>query len=51
MVYLFKTLYTYQTIAKEVLKETIFEERIKFLKAKDMHGYAETLEGRAKGFQ
>lgn len=44
-------LYTYQTIAREILKEQIFEKRVHFLKLGDMTGYQEVLDARNKEFQ
>lgn len=50
MVYLYRQLYTYQTIGKEVLKEQIFEKRIALLKANEIPAYQEVLDNRQKGF-
>lgn len=50
MIYLFRILYTYQTIGKEVLKESIFEKRIELLKEENMAEYADLLDSRQKGF-
>ena len=46
MVYLYRQLYTYQTIAREVLKENIFTRRIVFLKEEKIEEYKGLLEGR-----
>lgn len=51
MVYIFRLLYTYQTIGKEVVKEQHLERRIQCLKEKDMAGYQAALEARTKDFQ
>lgn len=50
MVYIFKMLYTYQTIAREVLKEQLFERRIALLRANDHAHYKELLENRQAEF-
>jgi hypothetical protein len=50
MVYLFKLLFTYQTIGREVLKEQIFEQRINLLKANELTQYKEVLEKRQEDF-
>lgn len=50
MVYLYKQLYTYQTIAREVLKEQIFERRVTLLKEGKLEEYKETLESRQTDF-
>ena len=50
MIYLFKVLYTYQTIGKEVLKEEIQERRVQYLRAGQFIEYEELLEGRQRDF-
>ena len=50
MIYIFKILYTYQTIGREVVKEQHLEKRIANLKEKDMQAYQESLDTRAKAF-
>jgi hypothetical protein len=50
MIYLFRILYTYQTIGKEILKESIFEKRIELLKEENMAEYADLLDSRQRGF-
>ena len=46
MVYLYRQLYTYQTIAKEVVKEAQLERRVQLVKAGDVPQYQELLENR-----
>lgn len=51
MVYLFRILYTYQTIAREVQKEEIFEQRIQLLQQKKYGEYQDLLANRTVAFQ
>ncbi len=39
MIYMFRLLYTYQTIGKEVVKEEHLERRISYLREKDIPAY------------
>lgn len=51
MVYLYRQLYTYQTIGKEVAKETQHERRVHLLKAGEVAAYRDLLDNRQKDFQ
>jgi hypothetical protein len=50
MVYLYRQLYTYQTIGKEVAKEAQLERRVHLIKAGDIPQYQDLLENRQKDF-
>jgi len=39
MIYIFKKLYTYQTIGREVVKEQHLEKRISHLREQDLNSY------------
>jgi len=51
MIYLFRVLYTYQTIGKEVVKEQHLEKRISHLRANDLAAYQAALDTRPREFQ
>ncbi len=50
MIYMFRLLYTYQTIGKEVVKEQHLENRIDFLRDSDFEAYQASLDSRSKDF-
>jgi hypothetical protein len=50
MIYIFKILYTYQTIGREVVKEQHLEKRIAHLREKDLESYQASLDSRTKDF-
>ena len=50
MIYMFRLLYTYQTIGKEVVKEQHLECRISHLRDSDFEAYQASLDSRSKDF-
>lgn len=46
MLLLFRVLFTYQSIAKEIVKELNFQQRLEFLKTQDDKGYRDSIEKR-----
>lgn len=51
MVYLFKTLYTYQTIGKEIVKEENFHKRISHYQNEDFAMYTDVVEKKVADLQ
>ena len=51
LIELFRLLYTYQTIGREIVKEEILEKRVEHLKNKEMDKYEALLDSRASQFQ
>jgi len=46
MILLFRILYTYQTIGKEIIKEQNFQHRVECLRTGDEKNYKESIEER-----
>ena len=51
LIELFRLLYTYQTIGREIVKEEILEKRVNHLRNKEMDKYDAIMDSRAKEFQ